>query len=106
MATKNAAACIRPRHAGRSVESALDVITSKVSPGSGRRLSVLLSTRSFGPALFWLAERDNIGRLISWLLRVRTVRAIVSDVSVSPDVARATVSSVTTTLLRGEQRPG
>ena len=52
------------------------------------------------------SESENIGRLVAWLLRMRTIRAIVADVSVDPDVARATISSVAATLLRGEQRTG
>lgn len=48
------------------------------------------------------ARRDDTGRLVAWLLRTRTIRAIISDVTVSPDVARATIHSVAGSLLRRE----
>ena len=46
------------------------------------------------------ARRDDTGRLVAWLLRTRTIRAIISDVSVQPHVARSTILSVAGSLLR------
>ena len=51
------------------------------------------------------AEREQTGRLVAWLMRTRTIRAIIGDITVSPDIARATIHSVAATLLRNEQHP-
>ncbi|MGB3737474.1 MAG: histidine kinase [Ilumatobacter sp.] len=49
------------------------------------------------------AERDQTGRLVAWLFRPRSIRAIISDVTVDPAVARDTIRSVATSLLRNER---
>lgn len=76
----------------------LRVHTPVVDPSSRFDDEVLTAFRAelsaMGPA-----ERENTGRLLAWLFRVRTIRAIVSDRSVVPSVARTTIRSVATTLL-------
>lgn len=47
--------------------------------------------------------RDDTGRLVGWLLRPRTIRAIISGVAVDPHVARSTIRSVARDLLDPER---
>lgn len=77
--------------------------TAAVDPSSRLDDEVLTAFRS-ELSLMAPTGRDNTGRLVAWLLRPRTIRAVVGDVSVDPDVARATIRSVAETLLRGDQR--